>query len=94
MRKDFATIDPAALETVTGGRRAAASTSRSASDDRLMDALNDIKSALSDLGKQQQQQPSNGLDQLLPILMMQMLSGNRGGGPGYGGGNGCGGGRY
>ncbi|MBK9036975.1 MAG: hypothetical protein IPL61_37945 [Myxococcales bacterium] len=88
MPNDFTAIDPDALETVTGGRRS--STSGSSTDDRLFDALSDIKSALSDLGKNQAQPSSSGLDQLMPILMMQMM--NRGTGPGTGGGNGCGGG--
>lgn len=92
MRKDFAAIDPTALAAVTGGRRASSSTSRSSMDDRLLDKLEDLQSALRDLGKSQANQPSNGLDQLLPLLAMSML--NRGNGPGFGGGNGCGGGRY
>lgn len=91
MPKDFATIDPAALDAVTGGRRTGSSSSRSSIDDRLMDKLDDIQNALRDLGKQQQGS-SSGLDQLLPLLAMSLL--NRGNGPGYGGGNGCGGGRY
>ena len=92
MRKDFAAIDPAALATVTGGRRASSSTSRSSMDERLLDKLEDVQSALRDLGKSQASSSSNGLDQLLPLLAMSML--NRGNGPGFGGGNGCGGGRY
>lgn len=92
MRKDFATIDPTALEAVTGGRRSGSSSSRSSLDDRLLDKLDDIQNALRDLGTQQQQKSSSGLDQLLPLLAMSLM--NRGSGPGFGGGNGCGGGRY
>ncbi len=92
----FTAIDPAALDAVTGGRRSSTSSRSSSSDDQLLDALNDIKGALADLGKPPAQS-GNGLDQLLPILMMQLLNPNRGGGgsgPGCGGGNGCGGGRW
>jgi hypothetical protein len=48
----LATIDSSALSTASGGRRAAGSTSRgsSASDDRILDALRDVKSALVQLG--------------------------------------------
>lgn len=92
MRKDFAAIDPTALTAVTGGRRASSSTSRSSMDDRLLDKLEDLQSALRDLGQARAQTSSNGLDQLLPLLAMSML--NRGNGPGCGGGNGRGGGRY
>lgn len=92
-RNDFQTIDLDALDGVTGGRRT--STSSSSGDDRILDAIDSLKDAITDLGRQQQQKQSNGLDQLLPMLMMQILNGNRGGGgPGWGGGNGCGGGRY
>lgn len=93
MSKPFATIDPTALDAVSGGRRS--STSRSSDDDqRLLDALTDIKNSLADLGRQQQQRSSSGLDQLLPILMMKMLTRGSGSGPGCGGGNGAGGGCF
>lgn len=96
-RKDFQTIDLDALEGVTGGRRTA--TSSTSGDDRILDAIDSLKDAITDLGKQQQQKQSgSGMEQLLPMLMMQLLNGGRGGGggggPGWGGGNGCGGGRY
>jgi hypothetical protein len=90
MSKPFASIDSAALETVTGGRRSG-STSQSSTDERLLTALDGIKSALADLSKSQQtQNHSSGLEQLLPLLLSQL---GGGGGFGTGGGFGCGNGR-
>ena len=67
----FATIDPSALDTVVGGRRSAASSSRN--DDRIMDALNSLENAIRDLGRNQNNQP-DPMSQMLPLLMMSMLN--------------------
>lgn len=68
----FASIDPAALDAVSGGRRA--STARSADlDDRLMDTLNNIENAIRDLGRNQNK-GSDALSQLMPILAMSLLN--------------------
>lgn len=86
MPRDFDAIDPTALDSVTGGRRTA--TSSTSSDDRLLDALDRITSSLAELGKNQAQPSSSGLDQLMPILMMQLLNRGPGSGTGTGGGRG------
>ena len=87
MPRDFAAIDPTALDSITGGRRTA--TSSTSSDDRLLDALERITSSLADLGKNQNPSSSSGLDQLMPILMMQMLNRNNTGTGGTSGSGGC-----
>ncbi|MEZ4402516.1 MAG: hypothetical protein R3B06_21005 [Kofleriaceae bacterium] len=70
----FATIDPAALATVAGGRRAAASTSSRADfEDRMMDMLNGIESAIKDLGRNQNNN-NDAMSQLMPILALSMLN--------------------
>lgn len=92
MPRDFDAIDLAALDSVTGGRRTA--TSSTSSDDRLLDALDRITSSLAELGKNQSQPSSSGLDQLMPILMMQLLNRGNGTGGGFGSGNGTGGGCF
>ncbi|MBK9035540.1 MAG: hypothetical protein IPL61_30500 [Myxococcales bacterium] len=68
----FATIDSAALSTVTGGRRSASS-SRSDLDDRMMDMLNGIESAIKDLGRDQNK-GSDAMSQLMPILALSMMN--------------------
>lgn len=87
MPRDFDAIDLAALDSVTGGRRTA--TSSSSSDDRLLDALDRITASLAELGKNQSQPSSSGLDQLMPILMMQLLNRNNTGTGGTSGSGGC-----
>ena len=87
------------LDQVTGGRRSASSGSATDRDDRILDAIEGLKSAITDLGKSRSAQNSNGLEMLLPLLLSQM-GGSRGGGGGTGSGpcggagNGTGGGRY
>lgn len=98
MSKDFNTIDLAALEVVTGGRRSATSGRSTDRDDRILDAIEGLRSAITDLGKAQSQPRSNGIEMLLPLLLSQ-LGGFRGGGrtgsgPCGGAGNGTGGGLY
>ena len=69
----FATIDTAALETITGGRRAASGRSTSDFETKMMDTLNSIESALKDLGRNQNQ-GSDALSQLMPLLAMSMMN--------------------
>jgi hypothetical protein len=65
----FATIEPTDLAAVTGGRRA--STSRStATDDKLMDTLNSIESAIKDVGKQPK---PDTMGQIMPLLALRMM---------------------
>lgn len=68
----FATIDPADLATVAGGRRSSTSSSRD-TQDRMMDMLSDIESAIKDLGRNQNN-GSDALSQLMPILALSMLN--------------------
>ncbi len=67
----FTTITPAALAAVAGGRRA--SSSRAADDDRLMDRLDSIESAVKDVGKSAN--PSGGaMSQLMPLVALSMMN--------------------
>lgn len=68
----FATIDPADLATVAGGRRSSTSSSRDVQD-RMMDMLSDIESAIKDLGRTQSS-GNDALSQLMPILALSMLN--------------------
>lgn len=68
----FATIDPADLATVAGGRRSSTSSSRD-TQDRMMDMLRAIESAIKDLGRNQNN-GSDALSQLMPILALSMLN--------------------
>lgn len=67
----FATIDPAALESVVGGRRAASSSG--ATQERIMDQLNSLENAIRDLGRNQNTGP-DPMSQLLPLLMLSMMN--------------------
>lgn len=67
----FATIDPTALETVVGGRRAATS-SRSDMNDQIIDKLNSLENAIRDLGRNQN--APDPMSQMLPFLLMSMLN--------------------
>ena len=70
----FATIDPADLATVSGGRRAASSgSSRADFDQRMMDTLNSIENSIRDLGRNQNQ-GSDAMSQLMPLLAMSLLN--------------------
>lgn len=70
----FATIDPAALQAVAGGRRAASGRSSSADfEDKMMDTLNNIENAIRDLGRNQPK-GNDALSQLMPLLAMSMLN--------------------
>lgn len=68
----FVAIDSTALTAVSGGRRAASS-SRSDLEDRMMDMLNGIESAIKDLGRNQNN-GNDAMSQLLPILALSMLN--------------------
>lgn len=68
----FATIDPADLTAVAGGRRSSTSSGRDVSD-RMMDMLSDIESAIKDLGRNQSS-GNDALSQLMPILALSMLN--------------------
>lgn len=63
-------IDLDTLGEVAGGRRRATSTSSSATDLQLLDALGDIESALKDLASKS----NNGnQDMMSNLMMMQMV---------------------
>jgi hypothetical protein len=68
----FASIDPSQLSSASGGRRAAGSLSRSsgASDDRILDALRDLRSELASLGKNN----NNDNSALMTTLLTTMFS--------------------
>jgi phage-related minor tail protein len=68
----FVAIDSTSLATVAGGRRAASS-SRSDLEDRMMDMLNGIESAIKDLGRNQNN-GNDAMSQLLPILALSMMN--------------------
>lgn len=69
---EFATIDPAELSAVSGGRRAASS-GRTDTNERLMDTLNAIENSIRDLGRNQNQ-GSDAMSQLMPLLALSMLN--------------------
>ncbi len=67
----FPTIAPTALAAVAGGRRSASS--RADLDDRLMDRLDSIESAVKDVGKSAN--PSGGaMSQLMPLVALSMMN--------------------
>lgn len=67
-------IDLDALATASGGRRAAgASSSSRANDDRILDALRDVTSALKDLGTKQTAAASNTGNNDSMMMMMTMM---------------------
>lgn len=69
------TIDLDALSTASGGRRAAgASSSRGVTDDRILDALRDVTSALKDLGTKQAAATSNTGSNDSMMMMMTMMT--------------------
>lgn len=67
----FATIDPSALDTVVGGRRAASS-SRADVQDQIIDKLNSLENAIRDLGRNQQQ--TDPMSQMMPFLLLSMMN--------------------
>ena len=68
----FTAIDSAALATVSGGRRSS-SGSRAAQDDRMMDMLSSIESAIKDLGRDAPK-GNDAMSQLMPILALSMMN--------------------
>ncbi|MBK9035539.1 MAG: hypothetical protein IPL61_30495 [Myxococcales bacterium] len=65
----FTSIDPASLVAVTGG-----ASSKAATDERLMDKLTSITSAIADVAtRQQQPQGGDAMGQLMPIVAMKMM---------------------
>jgi hypothetical protein len=71
----LATIDLDALSTAAGGRRAAGASSSRVADDRILDALRDVTSALKDLGTKQAAATSNTSNNDSMMLMMTMMQG-------------------
>lgn len=70
-------LDPAALETAAGGRRAASSTSsRRASDTAILDALQDVEDAIRDMGRSQSQNNNQGNDMMMALLMSKLGNNN------------------
>jgi hypothetical protein len=71
----LAAIDSSSLATAAGGRRAAGSSrSRYGSEDAMLDALRDVKSALTEIGSRS----NNGNnDMMMTMLMAKMMQGNQ-----------------
>lgn len=69
--RTFTTLDSTALTTVTGGRRS--SSSSSATDDRMMDMLDNIQSAIKDVGSKNSN-ANNPMSQMMPILALSMMN--------------------
>lgn len=70
----FASIDPAALETVAGG--AARTTARSGGTDDLQLMLTQISSSIKDLAASKS---NAGMDPMMMMVMMMMMGGGGGG---------------
>ncbi len=64
----FAPIDPSTLEAVSGG-----ASSRAATDERMLDKLTSITSAIKDVATQQATKTNDPMGQLMPILAMRMM---------------------
>ncbi|MEZ4359547.1 MAG: hypothetical protein R3B48_05155 [Kofleriaceae bacterium] len=76
MPSTLTTIDPSALSAASGGRRAASASTSRASDDRILDALRDVTSALKDLGNKTATSSTNNNDNstmLLTTLISRMF---------------------
>lgn len=74
----FTTIDTADLAAVTGGRSTRSSRSSSTTDERLMDKLESIQTAIKDVASQQQNNKgSDAMSQMMPIIAMSMLKRRR-----------------
>jgi hypothetical protein len=69
-REALPTLDLEALETVAGGRRRATSSSSSNMDMQLLDALDDIESALKDVASKSN---TGNSDLMNNLMMMQMM---------------------
>lgn len=75
----LATIDPNDLSAASGGRRAAAGgSSRRASDDAILDALRDVRSALKDMGANAAANANNNnsSNSMMMMLMSSLLNNN------------------
>lgn len=73
----LATIDPNDLSAASGGRRAAAgSSSRRASDDAILDALRDVRSALKDMGANAAANANNNQSNNMMMMLMTTLLNN------------------
>lgn len=66
----FATIAPAALAPVAGGRRSASSADL---DDRLMDRLDSIERTVKDVGKNANAS-GGAMSQLMPLVALSMMN--------------------
>lgn len=64
----FAAIDPAALTAVTGG-----ASSRATTDERIMDKLVSITTAIKDAATQQAAPKNDAMSQLMPMMLMGMM---------------------
>lgn len=64
----FAPIDPSTLDAVSGG-----ASSRAATQERLLDKLTSITTAIKDVAAQQATQNNDPMSQLMPILAMRMM---------------------
>jgi hypothetical protein len=68
-RETLPTLDLAALEDVSGGRRRSTSSSGSSVDMQLLDSLNDIETALNNLANKS----SSGNDNMMNTMLMMSL---------------------
>ncbi len=71
------TLDPSALETAAGGRRAASgSSSRRAADTAILDALKDVEDSVRSMATAQSQNANHGNEMMMMALMMSKLGSN------------------
>jgi hypothetical protein len=68
----FTSIDTANLDAVTGGA-SSRSSSRATTDERLMDKLQSIQTAIKDVASQQTNKGGDAMSQMMPILAMSMM---------------------
>ena len=76
----LAAIDPTALETAAGGRRAAGSSSSRAADTAILDALQDVEVAVREMSAKQGTNSNGNNDMMTMMLMTSMMGQNNGGG--------------
>ncbi len=76
----LASIDPTALETASGGRRAAGASSSRAADTAILDALKDVELSVREMSAKQANTPTNNTNDMMAMMMMTTLMGQNNGG--------------
>ncbi len=71
----LAAIDPTALETASGGRRAAGASSSRAADTAILDALQDVEVAVREMAAKQSNTSNNSNNDMMTMMMMTTLLG-------------------